>query len=99
MLLHQVGEGLVRQFLKRRHAVARQLLQLGKSVVVKFDQFTHAPFPGSVSQRKLLPNIGYRPGGGKCRMVAGRNPVARLPLARGAVGYAGIGYSRFDLRL
>jgi hypothetical protein len=37
VLLHQVGEGLVRQFLKRRHAVARQLLQLGKRVVVKFD--------------------------------------------------------------
>src|SRR5262249_7505328 len=44
VLLHQVCERLVRQFLERPHAVARELLQLRKSVVVEFDQFAHWRF-------------------------------------------------------
>src|SRR5579864_8213185 len=41
VLLQEIGERLVRQFLKRRHPVARQLFQLVEGVVVEGDQFAH----------------------------------------------------------
>ena len=42
MLPEQIGKGLVGQFLKRRHPVARQLGQLGKRVIVEGNQFAQA---------------------------------------------------------
>jgi hypothetical protein len=39
VLPEQVGERLIRQFLKGRHPVAAELLQLVESVVVEGDQF------------------------------------------------------------
>jgi hypothetical protein len=41
VLPEQIGKGFVRQLLKIRHPVARELLQLVESVVVKGDQFAH----------------------------------------------------------
>jgi hypothetical protein len=42
MLPQEVGERFVRQFLKGRRSVARQLLQLVESIVVEGDQLAHA---------------------------------------------------------
>src|SRR5581483_11338404 len=50
VLLQQVGKGLVGEFLKGRHPVACQLLELGGGVVIEGDQFAHAfldPFGGA----------------------------------------------------
>ncbi len=41
MLLEQVGECFVGQFLKGRHPVAPQLLQLVECVVIEGDQLAH----------------------------------------------------------
>ena len=41
MLLHEVVEGFVGQFLKGRHAVARQLFELGGRIVIESNQFAH----------------------------------------------------------
>src|SRR5262249_17129402 len=41
VFLQEIGEGFIRQFLERRHAVARQLLEFRGGVVVEGDQFAH----------------------------------------------------------
>jgi hypothetical protein len=41
VLPEHIGERLIRQFLKGRHPVAPELLQLVIGVVVKGDQFAH----------------------------------------------------------
>jgi len=51
VLAEQIGEGFIRQFLDRRHAVAAKLLQLVESVVVEGDQFAQRLPPGSLSSR------------------------------------------------
>ena len=45
MFLEQIGERFVRQFLKGRHPVARELRQLVESVVVEGDQLAHDCLP------------------------------------------------------
>jgi hypothetical protein len=41
VLLEQIGERLVRQFLNSPHPVARELLQLVERIVIEGDQFAH----------------------------------------------------------
>jgi hypothetical protein len=41
VLPEQIAKGFVRQFLKSRHPVARELLEFVESVIVKGDQFAH----------------------------------------------------------
>ncbi|WP_193372365.1 hypothetical protein [Afipia carboxidovorans] len=40
MLLHQIGESLVRELLKRRHPPAAEFVQLGQRIVVELDAFS-----------------------------------------------------------
>src|ERR1700749_1720636 len=69
VLLHGVGEGLVRQFLERRHPVARQLLELGGGIVVKGNQFEHGG---------LSPDQSWEPGIGSLRwIIKGDSAMAR----------------------
>jgi hypothetical protein len=42
VLFEQIGEGFVRQFLKGRHPVSRELRQFVRCVVIEGDQFAHA---------------------------------------------------------
>ena len=44
VLSQQIGEGFVRQFLKGRHPVSRELFKFVEGVVVERDQLAHAPF-------------------------------------------------------
>ena len=55
MLLEQVGKGLIRQFLKGRHPIARELRQFVRGVVVEGDQFTHALPAAAIS--RVLPSL------------------------------------------
>jgi len=41
MLPEQVAKGFVSQFLKIRHPVARELLELVESIIIEGDQFAH----------------------------------------------------------
>jgi hypothetical protein len=64
MLLENIGESFVRQFLNGRHPVAPQLLQLVESIVVEGDQLAHMPVPAPASlarlkarRRKIVPRV------------------------------------------
>jgi hypothetical protein len=56
MLLEEIGERLVRQFLKRRHPVARELLELVERIVVEGDQFAHASSPAAATEAFEIAN-------------------------------------------
>jgi hypothetical protein len=68
VFLEHNGERLVRQFLKGRHPVARQLLQLVVSIVVEGDQLAHAssaPAPTSLpglkaGRTRIVPAVTSR---------------------------------------
>src|SRR5713226_4413208 len=84
VLLEQIGERFVGQFLNRRHPVAPKLLQLVEGVVVEGDQLAHAssaPAPTSLPRPKA-DRIGIVPwvGTGSLRSNTGSGIKAKIAL-------------------
>jgi len=55
VFFQKIGEGFVRQLLKRRHPIAAELLEPVERGLVEFDQFAHdrVSLPGSGSPGRL----------------------------------------------
>jgi hypothetical protein len=81
MLLEQISKGFIRQFLKIRHPVARELLELVERVIVKGDQFAHdRPAPASQARGSMTTD-GNRSGPKMAltlRKSAGSSPARTL---------------------